>query len=134
MGYGHSISSRSRGRNFKGKVDMIYEANPEAAKVRDDNNCYPLHIAVSSGKRWDNGVECLLLASPEALSVAATNSKLYPFQLSAIGNVGDLNTTYGLLRAMPNLVTPSKNGTPSSKRRNTKVNSRFPLKKRRLRN
>ena len=130
--YGHAISLRSCDPS-KGKIDMIYEANPEAATVCDNNSCYPLHIAVSNGKRWNNGIQCLLRALPDALSIAANDTALYPFQLSAIGNDGDLSTTYMLLRAMPDLIaTPHEKIQPSSKRRRKAGICRLPLKKRRL--
>jgi hypothetical protein len=74
----------------------------------------PLHYAVLSGKRWNEGLKILRNAYPDSLIKIDKETGLYPFMLAAavgvsalkdeittVGRSADLNTIFELLRSRP---------------------------------
>ena len=57
---------------------------PEAAKTPNRFLQVPLELAVASGTTWDSGVRKLVRAYPEAVSLASSRSRLYPFMIAAV--------------------------------------------------
>jgi hypothetical protein len=96
---------RSKRNHARGGVLIraLLAAYPEAARVRH-NGCYPLHLALSRGLKWGEGVRELAFAWDEALHVS-TNEGLYPFQLAAMAaeesELAGLETIYCLIREQP---------------------------------
>ena len=85
---------------------QLLQRHPDAARVKFGNR-FPLHIAVSNGHQWDEGVRELFRAYPQAIGSPDPVSKLWPFQLAAIP-VGEsqasLDTVLELLLAEPNVL------------------------------
>jgi ankyrin repeat protein len=89
-------------------ISILLQANPTSeasgACVPDLLGRLPLHLALSSGKSWKDGVKELVEAYPDAMSSPDMSSKLYPFMMAAEGWKGDTNTTFELLRHSPGLL------------------------------
>uniref|UniRef100_A0A7S1BLW8 Uncharacterized protein n=1 Tax=Corethron hystrix TaxID=216773 RepID=A0A7S1BLW8_9STRA len=64
-------------------VELVLKEFPEAAKFRNNAGMFPLHLALSSGKTWKEGVQALVDAFPQALGYKDPITKLYPFMLAA---------------------------------------------------
>jgi ankyrin repeat protein len=88
-------------------IEILLQANQEAASaaacVPDPVGRLPLHWALATGKKWQQGVKPLVEVYPEALSVLDVETKLYPFMLAAQaqGSDMDLGTIYEVLRLDP---------------------------------
>jgi hypothetical protein len=74
----------------------------------------PLHSAIVSGKRWNEGLKCLRNAYPDSLIKIDQETGLYPFMLAAavggaalkdeittVGRSADLTTIFEILRSRP---------------------------------
>jgi ankyrin repeat protein len=92
-------------------IEILLQANlqcsAQGACLPDPSGRLPLHLALGSGKRWDEGVAALIEAYPESVSALDRASKMYPFLLAATGippRDGDLNTTFELIRLNPSLL------------------------------
>ena len=87
-------------------IDVLLSGEPKAAAVRDPQGQLPLHVAIMRGKTLEEGVEALVEAYPEALTMPDNRTQLFPFMLAAsVGRGrGDASTIYALLRAAPELV------------------------------
>ena len=87
-------------------VAYVVAEYPEAATVRNKKGDLPLHLAVRSGKTWEQGVESILNAYPGAVLERDTKFGLYAFKVAAIvgkGSLESLTTSFHLLRAFPEL-------------------------------
>jgi ankyrin repeat protein len=69
----------------------------------DRSGQLPLHAAIATGKKWNEGVKDLLEAYSEALTVPHPATGLYPFMMAALHD--DLETTYQVLRSTPALMS-----------------------------
>lgn len=87
-------------------LDLIVQACPAAAGIPDMNGTLPLHVSLTSGKRWNEGVRALLDANPDALSQCDKNTRLLPFMLAAATQRPDVGTIYELLRRDPSMLLP----------------------------
>jgi len=76
--------------------------NPEAAKVADSNGSLPLHLSLSSGKSWNDGVKELFEAAPHSLQTMDQDG-LPPVIIASSGGRCDLTTIFELLRNDPHL-------------------------------
>lgn len=87
-------------------IDILLSGEPKAAGERDPNGQLPLHVAIMRGKTLDEGVQALVEAYPDALTMPDIQTNLFPFMLAAsVGRGrGDCGTIYALLRAAPELV------------------------------
>lgn len=65
-------------------IGMIIEAFPEAVKIRNKVGRFPIHLALSTGKTWNEGVQSLILTFPQCLEMKDPVTKLYPFMLAAV--------------------------------------------------
>ena len=92
-------------RDKKNEILQILKACPESARRRDKDGNLPLHLAVSSGKKWECGVHTLLQAFPEALRMRDCQHCLFPFMLAARGERHDVDVTFELLRADPSCLS-----------------------------
>lgn len=86
-------------------IEILLQANQEAASaaacVPDPIGRLPLHWALATGKKWEQGVKPLVQVYPEALTVLDVETKLYPFMLAAQVGDMDLGTIYEVLRLDP---------------------------------
>jgi ankyrin repeat protein len=87
-------------------IDILLSGEPRAAQEPDPNGQLPLHVAIMRGKTLDEGIQALVEAYPDALTIPDSRTNLYPFMLAAsVGRGrGDCGTIYALLRAAPELV------------------------------
>eukprot|EP00559_Dactyliosolen_fragilissimus_P003144 CAMPEP_0184865938 /NCGR_PEP_ID=MMETSP0580-20130426/19854_1 /TAXON_ID=1118495 /ORGANISM="Dactyliosolen fragilissimus" /LENGTH=449 /DNA_ID=CAMNT_0027365341 /DNA_START=138 /DNA_END=1487 /DNA_ORIENTATION=- len=88
----------------KSVLKEILEAYPKAASTCDSYGRLPFAVAIESGKCWED-INSLLKAEPCALTVQDKKTGLYPFMLAAANNNSDLNTSYNILLAFPELVS-----------------------------
>jgi ankyrin repeat protein len=88
-----------------------------AACVTDHSGRLPLHVALQTGKKWNQGVLSLVEAFPESLGSAiegpipkdaiklrSPDTGLYPFMLASVRENGDLTTSYEILRHSPSVM------------------------------
>lgn len=100
-----SVLGRSKRNHARAGVLIraLLAAYPEAARVRYIG-CFPLHLALSQGFKWNEGVRELAFAWDDALH-ATTKDGLHPFHLAAIAGetsgLADLETIYCLIREQP---------------------------------
>lgn len=85
------------------KIDTILQGFRNAARVRDNSDCLPLHNAITAGQLWSS-LSLLVRAAPETLSRRDGAHKLYPFQLAACSPAAQLNEVYKLLVSAPYLL------------------------------
>ena len=64
----------------------------------------PLHLALSTGKGWNEGIKDLVEVHPDSLIFPVPQCKLYPFMLAGVDDNCDLDTVYELLRYNPGLI------------------------------
>ena len=90
-------------------IEIVLQASLEhgyfSALWPDKHGQLPLHAALQSGKKWNEGVKELVEAYPEALGVQHPPTKLFPFLLAAEDDPDNLDTVYHLLRHSPSLMS-----------------------------
>jgi len=86
-------------------IDILLEASTQAARIRDSSGRLPVHLALKTGKRWNQGVKELIRCYPEGLHVPGPSTKLVPFQLAAWGTKTDLNTLFECVREHPSMLS-----------------------------
>ena len=97
-------------------IEILLEAGAKANKGHPElkRGRLPLHSAIVSGKRWNEGLMILRNAFPDSLMKIDNETGLYPFMLAAAagaaafeggviteGRVSDLNTIFQILRSRP---------------------------------
>mmetsp|Transcript_43575 Transcript_43575/g.64673 ORF Transcript_43575/g.64673 Transcript_43575/m.64673 type:complete len:677 (-) Transcript_43575:85-2115(-) len=85
-------------------ITILTEAYPKGASHLDASSCLPLHLAVSTGKQWDEGVASLVQAAPQALNTRCGRFNLYPFLIAATSDCNTLDTLFRLMLQTPTLV------------------------------
>jgi len=65
-------------------IGMIIKAFPEAVKIRNKVGRFPIHLALATGKTWNEGVQSLIITFPQCLEMKDPVTKLYPFMLAAV--------------------------------------------------
>lgn len=87
-------------------IEILLEASTDPARIRCPlDGRLPLHLAISSGKHWFEGVKAIMDAYPDAIMLPDRPTGLYPFMLAAVGDNADPTTIFELLVANPALVT-----------------------------
>lgn len=102
----NNSAAADQGRPQPSVIEILIRANEDTvsasgARLSDPSGRLPLHMALETGKPWNQGVKCLVDAFPESVSIADRSSKLFPFQLAA---TGDLSSAFELLRLDPTLL------------------------------
>ena len=85
-------------------IDILLNASSFAACIPDPGGRLPLHLALESGKRWNQGIKGIISCYPDALSIPDCKTGLTPFQLAASCAKPDLTTLFETMRANPSLV------------------------------
>mmetsp|Transcript_31069 Transcript_31069/g.47585 ORF Transcript_31069/g.47585 Transcript_31069/m.47585 type:complete len:566 (-) Transcript_31069:104-1801(-) len=97
-------------------IQILLGASSLAASVPDPSGRLPLHLAIASNKRWNEGVKDILNAYPDALMLTDKHTMLLPFMLAAATDKPDLSTIFELLKSNPVLVQdgiyPTKPSSP----------------------
>eukprot|EP00957_Ditylum_brightwellii_P068304 5185442-Ditylum_brightwellii.AAC.1 len=78
-------------------IQVLIQLYPDAALCEDYNGKLPIHLALESGKLWDESMQDMFMAWPSSLSIEDRTSCLVPFMLAAVGKKADINTIYSLL-------------------------------------
>ncbi|KAL3919919.1 MAG: hypothetical protein SGILL_003512 [Bacillariaceae sp.] len=94
-------------------LDILVSANLCAARIPSSMGSnagqLPLHVAVASGKPWNDGVKTILSAYPEAISRIDPKTGLYPFLQAASTDRPDCGIILELLKKDPTLAVLSPN-------------------------
>lgn len=85
-------------------IEILLQASVDAACVPDPQGRYPLHLALFSGKRWNQGVKDIITCFPDALGIPDCQTGLAPFQIAAQGSKSDLSTIFEVVRTNPSLL------------------------------
>ena len=99
----HKYVSTKERLNQTGASDVIAEliaTTPAATSTLHEGNL-PLHLAIESGCKWEEGLCQLLYSAPNSLQLPEAKSKLFPFMLAATIDTINLSTIYSLLREGP---------------------------------
>jgi hypothetical protein len=92
-------------------LDILVNADPKAARIASrlgpNRGRLPLHIAVATGKPWNEGIKSLLAAFPEAISRVDPLTRLYPFLQAAVSERPECSVILELLRKDPSLAVLS---------------------------
>mmetsp|Transcript_14241 Transcript_14241/g.34338 ORF Transcript_14241/g.34338 Transcript_14241/m.34338 type:complete len:454 (-) Transcript_14241:2331-3692(-) len=107
-----TTSPHSDNNNDRDLIDIFVNVLPSTAAVKNNNGDYPLHLAITKGRRtWHTGISSLVRARSQLVHVRDRESGLYPFQLAAsvAGKVVDespaLETIFQLLLSCPHILT-----------------------------
>jgi hypothetical protein len=77
----------------------LIAAYPRAAKTLNKKKELPLHVALQRGRKWNEGLQDLAEAAPEALTTRDLNHHMYPFMLASVGKTHNLDAAFGLLKS-----------------------------------
>merc|ERR1712224_813993 len=72
---GSSLNNESSANS----ISLLLDAYPKGAKMCDGRGEFPLHLAVASGKIWDEGVDKIFAANQRAINYRDRKQHLYPF-------------------------------------------------------
>lgn len=64
-------------------IDLLSLAYPSGASVVNDRGFLPIHIAIRSGRKWEEGLSSLVMADSRSMRVRDPLTGLYPAQLAA---------------------------------------------------
>lgn len=98
-------------------LDILVNASPGAACIESRLGPFrgrlPLHMAVATGKPWNEGIKSILAAYPEAVSRIDPVTGLYPFLHAAASERPDCSVILELLKKDPSLAVLSSPHSPS---------------------
>ena len=107
-----TTSSPHSDNNDRDLTEILVDVLPSAVAVKNNDGDYPLHLAISKGRRtWRTGISSLVKARSQLVHVRDRESGLYPFQLAAsvAGRVVDesaaTETIFQLLLSCPHILT-----------------------------
>ena len=75
-------------------IRKLVQAFPEAASMKDGHGRLPLFLALESGRTWNEVIQLLLIAYPDALWEFDTRSGLRPFMLASIAAQKRISALY----------------------------------------
>lgn len=105
-------------------IEILLHANQgqatAAACLPDSCGRLPLHLALESDKKWNQGVCKLVEVHPDGLAHLDSTTQLYPFMLAAQGERSDLNTVYEVLRFNPSVLSDLRDGKLARAEKSTK--------------
>mmetsp|Transcript_39261 Transcript_39261/g.57750 ORF Transcript_39261/g.57750 Transcript_39261/m.57750 type:complete len:283 (-) Transcript_39261:397-1245(-) len=84
-------------------LQLAMKLHPNQIEESDEEGKFPLNLAIQSGKRWEDGIETILVAYPSAITRQDKSTCLYPFMMAAVGYRSSLTCIYNLLQACPEL-------------------------------
>lgn len=85
-------------------IEILLSASPFSACVPDPGGRLPLHLALESGKRWNQGVKDIVNCYSDALGLPDSKTNLPPALLAAVGAKADLTTVFEIIRTDPSLL------------------------------
>jgi hypothetical protein len=86
-------------------MDTFLELNPMAARIRHHGKL-PIHLALESGCLWDSGIKSLFYSFPECRCMFDSRTLLFPFMISAVDSLSNLDTLYHLVSEGPEMLKP----------------------------
>ena len=93
----------AQGSDITVLLDLL-RACPEAAKFRDKQGCFPVQLAIQSGRGWNDGVCQILMANVEALEAMDLYDRLYPRIWHKLQQETNASALFESIRAKPNLL------------------------------
>jgi len=85
-------------------LKILLDEYPMGAMITNGKGDFALHLAIASGKSWNDGVDKVLVANPSAIHYRDFQQHLYPFMLAAARDDASLSTVYKLLQVNPEYV------------------------------
>lgn len=98
------LSEYDISRDSKAVVQSLVAAFPQAVNRRVNNDRLPIHLAISPGRKWQDGIEDIVYAGPDGLDCPDPQSGLIPFLHAASMECCDMSTVYNLLRENPAVI------------------------------
>lgn len=94
-------------------LNILLDANPEAAQIRNGNGVHSLLLAIQhcNVMQYTAIVEPLLKLAPRTLLERDTQTHLFPFALAGAGEMANFNTSYQLLRRDPSALSLQLGGS-----------------------
>lgn len=86
---------------WKDLITVLVNSHPAAAARRNLDGRLPLHLALESGKSWYAGIEAIVSAAKDAVTVRDDIDMLYPFMLAAAVDGSCVTTIFELFRRCP---------------------------------
>jgi len=86
-------------------IDILIRASTKPASIADSHGRLPLHLAIQTGKRWNEGIRAILEAHPDALGQKDITTGLVPFMQAAAVESPDGGTILELLRRDPSHIS-----------------------------
>lgn len=100
-------------------LTQLSKAYPKGAVTPNRQDRLPIHLAIESGKAFENGIHALVQAAPQTLEQRDSRTKLYPFLLAAASPKAPLTVVWELIRARPDLIRVGiTRASPCKKRSN----------------
>ncbi len=100
----HYFLSRSDiTQDSKSAVRSLIAVFPQAINHRS-NGRLPIHLAISHGRKWDDGIQEIVYAGPNNLDCVDPDCSLVPFLQAASLECPDLSTIYSILRENPAVI------------------------------
>lgn len=97
------LHNAAQGSDITVLLDLLRTC-PGAAKFRDARGCFPVQLAIQSGRGWNDGVRQILRANVEALEVMDLHDHLYPRIWQKLQQDENANALFESIRAKPNLL------------------------------
>lgn len=88
----------------KAAVQNLIAGFPQAVNHRVNNGQLPIHLAISPGRKWDDGIQDIVYAGPNNLDCPDPQTGLIPFLQAASLECCDLSSVYHLLRENPAVI------------------------------
>jgi len=106
----------------KALLTKLVERNSKSTLVQDSQGRTPLHLAIESGKFWDDGLDVLIQAGPDSLDIV-NNFGTVPFVAAALkycnhtshdddddeDSIRRVETLYELLQRVPSILNHYRN-------------------------
>lgn len=86
-------------------LTQLAKRYPKGAVTPDRQDRLPIHLAIESGKAFQDGIHALVKAAPQTLERRDVKTKLPPFLLAAASSKAPLTVTWELIRARPDLIS-----------------------------
>jgi ankyrin repeat protein len=88
-------------------LTQLAKRYPKGAMTPDRQGRLPIHLAIESGKQYEQGIHALVQAAPQTLEQGDVKTGLPPFLLAATSPKASLTLVWELVRARPDLILNS---------------------------
>jgi hypothetical protein len=91
-------------RDSKAAVQSLIAGFPQAVNHLGNDGQLPIHLAISPGRKWQDGIQDVVYGEPNNLDCPDPQTGLIPFLQAASLECCDLSTVYHLLRENPAVI------------------------------